>query len=85
MDQVQTNSHRQRVSPVITVFEGDEVTSLICIEVSEHIKLMMKTFVIGSMVKVKCRLGFSLKDSRLYLTAEEIELISTVNLNLAND
>lgn len=85
MDQVQTNSRRQRVSPVITVFEGDEVTSLICIEVSEHIKLMMKTFVVGSMVKVKCRLGFSLKDSRLYLTAEEIELISTVNLNLAND
>ena len=49
LEQVQTNSHHHHVSPVITTFkhEGDEVMSLICIDVSEDIKLLMKTFVVG--------------------------------------
>ena len=76
------NSRRHRVSPVITTFEleGDEVMSLICIDVSEDMKLSMKTFVVGSMVKVMCRLNFSLKDSRLSLKAEEIRLISSAKV-----
>ena len=56
------------------------MTSLICIDVSEEIKLSMKTLTVGSMVKVMCRLEFSLKGSRLSLTAEEIRLISGANV-----
>jgi hypothetical protein len=50
---ISVNSRRKRVIPVITTFEGDEGMSLICINVSEHIKLSMKTFVVGLMGVLK--------------------------------
>ena len=54
--------------------------SSISIDVGEGVEMLMKNLVVGSMLKVKCRLGFSLKDHRLSLSAEEIVLISSVKV-----
>ena len=54
--------------------------SSISIGVGEGVEMLMKNLVVGSMLKVKCRLGISLKDHHLSLSAEEIVLISSVKV-----
>lgn len=68
------------VGPVVMTFEDDDVMSCVRIGIDEDLQKVMKTFAIGTLVKVKCRVGFTLADHSLSLTSEEVDLLSGVKI-----
>lgn len=56
------------------------MTAGVRIGVETKIDRLMETLSIGSIVKVKCRLGFSLEEHTLLLIYEEGSLISGVKV-----
>ena len=50
------------------------------IEVEAKVDRLMESFPIGSIMKVKCRLGFTSEDHTLLLIYEEGDLISGVKV-----
>ena len=61
-------------------FEGNDVSAVVRIGVEVKVDRLMESFPIGSVVKVKCRLGFTLEDHTLSLIYEEGCLISGVKV-----
>ena len=68
------------MGPVKTSFEGNDVMAVVCIGVEEKIDRLMEMLSIGSIMKVKCRLGFTSEEHTLSLIYEEGSLISNVKV-----
>ena len=62
------------------MFEGNDVSAVVRIEVEAKVDRLIESFPIGSIVKVKCRLGFTSEDHTLSLIYEEGDLISGVKV-----
>lgn len=62
------------------MFDGGEVLSTVRVMVSEDIVASMKTLRVGDVIKVKCAITFVAGTCSLSLTADEIELVSSVKL-----
>jgi hypothetical protein len=69
--------------PVGTIFEGSDVMSIIRIGIEDDVDEVMNAFVVGSLVKVKCRMGFMAEDHVLLLICEEVDMISRVDVVVA--
>ena len=68
------------MGPAVMTFEDEDVTSVIRIRIDEDIQKVMNKYVIGSMVRVKTRIGFVLGDRALVLTSEKVDLMSSVRI-----
>ena len=68
------------IGPVKTSFEGNDVSAVVHVGVEAKVDRLMERFPIGSVVKVKCRLGFTLEDHTLSLIYEDGSLISGVKV-----
>ena len=68
------------MGPVKTLFEGNDVMAVVCIGVEEKIDRLMEMLSIGSIMKVKCHLGFTSEEHTLSLIYEEGSLISNVKV-----
>ena len=68
------------MGPAVMTFEDEDVTSVIRIRIDEDIQKVMNKYVIGSMVRVKTRVGFVLGDRALVLTSEKVDLMSSVRI-----
>ena len=68
------------MGPAVMTFEDDDVTSVIRIGIDEDIQKVMNKYAIGSMVRVKTRVGFVLGDRALVLTSEKVDLMSGVRI-----
>jgi hypothetical protein len=58
--------------PVATTFKENDVISIVHIGFEGDVDQAMNATPIGSIVKVKCRLGFTLDDNTLSLTGEKV-------------
>ena len=54
--------------------------AVVCVGVEEKIDRVMERFSIGSIVKVKCRMGFTSEDHTLSLIYEEGNFVSAVKV-----
>ena len=68
------------IGPVKTSFEGNDVSAIVRIGVEAKVDRLMEIFPIGSVVKVKCWLGFTSEDHTLSLIYDEGHLISCVKV-----
>jgi hypothetical protein len=70
--------------PLRYYFQGEDVwtTVAIIIPVDSDAMRTMLEFSYGTAVRVKCRLGFRRKESRVSLIAEDMEEIETVKVIL---
>jgi hypothetical protein len=64
------------------IFEDDveEVTLTITIHFGDEIINVMKNFVVGNMIIIKCCMMFNSQNHLLFLTAENMKLINKVRI-----
>ena len=68
------------MGPAVMTFEDNDVTSIVRIGIDEDMQKVMNKYAIGSMVKVKTRIGFLLGDRVLTLTSEKVDLMTGVRI-----
>ena len=68
------------MGPVKTSFEGNDVVAVVRVGVEEKIDRIMERLSIGTIVKVKCRLGFTSENHTLSLIYDEGNFVSGVKV-----
>jgi len=68
--------------PVASYFLGTSVSSSLEVSISVDMQALVETFAIGSMIKVKCYMGYSNQNRSLHLTAHVMEKITSVKVEV---